>query len=126
MTEIDTAYLSIICRKFPTNENNTQNTAELSPYKLYQSSYEKKLFDAPHGSYTRAKLNPNSLYNLYPIVANCKNHVHLIEFMENNSKKITKIVIGYSAKWHLKIIRYIYLTIFKRSVTVCCYCYIFS
>ena len=59
--------------------------------------------------YTRAKLNLNSLYNLYLIVANCKNHVHSIEFIENNSKKIIiKTETGYSAKLHLKIIRYIF------------------
>ena len=58
---------------------------------------------------TRAKRNLNNLYNLYLLEANCMNHVHLIEFIENNSKKIIiKIVIGYSSKLHLKIIRYVF------------------
>ena len=58
---------------------------------------------------TRAKRNLYSLYNLYLLVATCKNHVHLIEFIENNSKKIIiKIAIGYSSKLNLKIIRYIF------------------
>ena len=35
VTEIVAAYLSTICRKCPTKENNTQNMTELSPHKLF-------------------------------------------------------------------------------------------
>ena len=46
----------MVCHRYPTRENSTQNMAELSPYKLFPEQLREKKIDVPQGSYTRANL----------------------------------------------------------------------